>query len=77
VVSQEEIRRIRLEYARKTGRIELDMALIEAANARAPPENIARILRDYRLGKITRKEASRRLRELARRAKAGNGRRTR
>ena len=70
MVGQEEIRRIRLEYARKTGRIELDKALIEAAKAKVPPHRIASILADYRLGRITRREAVKRLRELAR----GDGR---
>ena len=66
MVTQEEIRRIRLEHAKKTGRIVLDRALIKAANARVPPEEIAAVLRDYRFGRISMREAARRLEELAR-----------
>ena len=65
MVTQEEIRRIRLEYARKTGRIILDRALIKAAKAGVPPEKGAAVLRDYRLGRISMREAARRLEELA------------
>ncbi len=75
MVTQEEIRRIRLEHARKTGRIILDRALIKAASAGVPPGKIAGVMIDYRLGRITIREAARRLEELAR--QHGDGRRGR
>ncbi len=67
--------RERRRLLEKRGELEVIKAFAEAALAGAPPRLVAEVRVSYELGRISREEAVRRLRELARRYGGGrNGR---
>ena len=66
--------RERRRLLEERGELEVIRAFAEAALAGAPPELVAEVRVSYELGRISREEAVRRLRELARRYRGGVGR---
>ncbi|MEB3760300.1 MAG: hypothetical protein GSR81_05570 [Desulfurococcales archaeon] len=67
MVSQEEIRRIRIENMKKTGALELQAARAEAIKQGINPQQIAAIITDYYTGKLPAKKAAEKLRSLIKR----------
>ena len=66
MVSQDEIRRARLDYMRETGALDFLDARLEATRAGVPEELVAEVIAGYYTREMSPGEAARRLRELAR-----------
>ena len=73
MVSQEEIRRARLEAMRRSGALELLEARLEALRAGVDPALVARVTADYYAGRLTPAKAARLLRRLASRSDGQRG----
>lgn len=71
MVSQEEIRKARLEYMKKTGALEFLRARLEAVRAGVPEKLVAEVTAKYYARELTPREAAKRLRELAKRYGGG------